>query len=135
MGSDQGLGFSVWGLFVIHQILVPMVYGVGLRFECSVFRGWGFGSEAGSYLRFIDSCITQLRAQGPARTCNKSKEEEEGWGVGYRTAHLLIEFRPVLRKHPPGSGVLVQESWFRILVQDFEVWVQVLGIEGLGFRV
>ena len=36
------------------------------------------GSEAGSYLRLIDSCITQLGAQGPSRTCNESKEEEEG---------------------------------------------------------
>ena len=30
-----------------------------------------------SYLRLIDPCITQLKAQGPARTCNESKEEEE----------------------------------------------------------
>ena len=35
------------------------------------------GSEAGSYLRLVDSCITQLEAQGPSRTCNASKEEEE----------------------------------------------------------
>ena len=35
------------------------------------------GSEAGSYSRLIDSCITQLKAQGPSRTCNESKEEEE----------------------------------------------------------
>ena len=34
------------------------------------------GTEAGSYLRLIDSCITQLKAQGPSRTCNESKEEE-----------------------------------------------------------
>ena len=34
------------------------------------------GSEASSYLRLIDSCITQLKAQGPSRTCNESKEEE-----------------------------------------------------------
>ena len=34
-------------------------------------------SEAGSYLRLIDSCVTQLKAQGPSRTCNESKEEEE----------------------------------------------------------
>ena len=34
------------------------------------------GSEAGSYLRLIDSCTTQLKAQGPSRTCNESKEEE-----------------------------------------------------------
>jgi len=35
------------------------------------------GTEAGSYLRIIDSCITQLKAPGHARTCNESKEEEE----------------------------------------------------------
>ena len=36
------------------------------------------GAEAGSYLRLIDSCITQLKVQGPSRTCNERKEEEEG---------------------------------------------------------
>jgi len=30
------------------------------------------GSETVEYLRLIDSCITQLKAQGPARTCNES---------------------------------------------------------------
>jgi len=35
------------------------------------------GSEAGSYLRRIDSCITQRKAQGPSRTCTESKDEEE----------------------------------------------------------
>ena len=30
----------------------------------------------GAYLRLIDSCITQLKAQGPSRTCNESTEEE-----------------------------------------------------------
>jgi len=34
------------------------------------------GTEAGSYLKRIDSCITQLQAQGPSRTCNESKEKE-----------------------------------------------------------
>ena len=35
--------------------------------------------EAGSRLRLIDSCSTQLIRlnQGPSRTCNASKEEEE----------------------------------------------------------
>jgi len=28
-------------------------------------------------LRLIDSCISQLKAQGPSRTCNESKEEED----------------------------------------------------------
>jgi len=35
------------------------------------------GTEVGSYLRLIGSCVTQLKAQGPCRTCNESKEEEE----------------------------------------------------------
>ena len=34
-------------------------------------------AEAGSYLRLGDSCTTQLKAQGPSRTCHESKEEEE----------------------------------------------------------
>ena len=47
-------------------------------------RDWGKGTRVGSwYLRLIDSCISQLKAQGPSRTCNESKEEaEEGWGAG-----------------------------------------------------
>ena len=39
------------------------------------------GSEAGSYVRLIDYCITQFKAQGPSRTCNASKEEEEELGA------------------------------------------------------
>ena len=35
------------------------------------------GTDAGSYLRLIDACITQRKAQGPYRTCNESKEQEE----------------------------------------------------------
>ena len=39
-----------------------------------------------SYLRLIDSCSTQLRAQRPSWTFNKNKKEEEalrseGWRV------------------------------------------------------
>ena len=32
-------------------------------------------AEAGSYVRLIDSRITQLEAQGHSRTCNESKQE------------------------------------------------------------
>ena len=35
------------------------------------------GSEAGSCLRLIDVCITQIKAQGPSGTCNESEEEVE----------------------------------------------------------
>jgi len=38
--------------------------------------------EAGSYLRRIDSCVTQLKAQGLSRNSNESKEEEEEVCVG-----------------------------------------------------
>ena len=42
------------------------------------------GNEAGSYLRLTDSCITQLEAHGPSRTCTESKEEEEDKGLVIR---------------------------------------------------
>jgi len=45
---------------------------------CAIFaRLASSGSEAGSYLRLIDSCTTQLKAQGPSRTCYESKEEKK----------------------------------------------------------
>ena len=57
-------------------------------------------TEAGSYLRRIDSCITQLKAQGPCRTRNESKEEEEAtrvqrfrfgaWGKDFRIWGLVL---------------------------------------------
>ena len=34
------------------------------------------GNEAGSYLRLVDSRITQLKTQGPSWTFNESTEEE-----------------------------------------------------------
>ena len=46
------------------------------KFKNKHFTEMCCGTEAGSYLRLIDSCITQRKAEGPARTCNESKEEE-----------------------------------------------------------
>ena len=44
---------------------------------------WGVVvTEVGSYLRLINCCITQLKAQGSSRTYDKSKEEEAGDGLG-----------------------------------------------------
>jgi len=50
------------------------------------------GTEVGSYLRPIDSCIAQLKAQGPSRTCNESKEERsQGGARGFKElAELLM---------------------------------------------
>ena len=45
-------------------------------FKNNYFTEMCSGSEAGSYLRRVDSCITQLKAQGPSRTCHESKEEK-----------------------------------------------------------
>ena len=51
-------------------------------------------SEAGSYVRLIDSCITEFRAQGPSRTCNESKEEEEEVsGSGFRVQGVGIRIQ------------------------------------------
>jgi len=59
-------------------------------------------TEAGSYLRRIDSCITQLKAQGPSRTCNESKEEEK---KGY---HVItgrqVEGAHLSLAHPAAGG-------------------------------
>ena len=63
-----------------------MVYGSELRVSSLGFRVQGSGcrvqgegrwSPACSNMRLRDSCITQLKAQGPSRTCDESKEEEE----------------------------------------------------------
>jgi len=59
----------------------PTFFSTTLRYS-SQFKNNHFtemccGTEAGSYLRLIDSCITQLTAQGPSRTCNESEEEEK----------------------------------------------------------
>ena len=42
-----------------------------------MWRGCDRLREARGSCGFIDLCITQLKAQGPSRTCNESKEEEE----------------------------------------------------------
>jgi len=44
-------------------------------------------------LRLIDSCITQIKAHGPSRTCNESKEEEEVSQRQPRHAHVTDRFR------------------------------------------
>ena len=54
------------------------------QFKNNYFAEICSGFEVGSYLRLIDSCVTQLRAQGPSRTCNESKEEEEEYPVPQR---------------------------------------------------
>jgi len=63
------------------------------QFKSNHFTEMCCGTEAGSYLRLIDSCITQRKAQGPSRICNESKEEEEEEEVmkWIRTSRLSIK--------------------------------------------
>ena len=61
------------------------------------------GAKAGSYLRLIDSCITQLKAQGPSRTCDESKEEQEKGGQGITRATVReCQCRPAVQR--PGRN-------------------------------
>jgi len=64
-----------------------------------------------SYLRLIDSCLTQLKAQGPSRTCNESKEgRDAGWAgtarapAAERDVHLRDWHRPRPRRVLPGRA-------------------------------
>jgi len=84
----------------------------------------------GPYLRLINSCITQLKAQGPSRTCNESNEEERRNQMGedlayskmvYSMADLMQEEGFSCRPSLASTRYLVQGEGFR--VQD------------LGFRV
>jgi len=51
----------------------PMTFPIG-DLNATWSNAFTCGSEEGSYLRLIDSCITQLKFQGP---CNESKEEKK----------------------------------------------------------
>ena len=75
--------------------------------------------EAGSYLTLIDSCITQLKDQGPSGTCNESKEEEEECPA--------TEFRVW------GLGSEVWGLGFGVWGLGFGVWGLGFGVWGLGF--
>ena len=56
-------------------------------------------------MRRIDSCITQLKAHGPSRTCNESKEEEVKKKVAPRTLPVtLVSKEPSSSSQaPPGA--------------------------------
>ena len=61
-------------------------------FEGNHFTEMCCGTEAGAYLRLIDSCITQIKAQGPSRTCHEREEEEEKKLRGYDFTTALRVF-------------------------------------------
>ena len=83
----------VWVVHVGHGVMASPA-------RCGRVEVHGCVTEAGSVLRLIYSCITQLKAQGPSRTCNESKEQEEeeaspvkfckGFGGGVRSLVSLF---------------------------------------------
>ena len=68
------------------------------------------GTEAGWYLRLIDSCITQLKAQRPSRTCNESKEEEKKLG-GTRPLNQKYQAR-----NPIPEGLTAFVGWREVVL-------------------
>ena len=61
----------------------PLGVGLFLVSEVPLYRHvcHRSASEKDSHLRLTGSCITQLKAPGPSRTCNESEEDEEKFGV------------------------------------------------------
>jgi len=69
-GSEEGSYLRLID-FVYHSTLDLSV----IKKKEKVPQTWR--PEHSPKLRLIDSCITQLTAQGPSRTCNESQAEEE----------------------------------------------------------
>jgi len=96
----RGNGLSKRFWYKPYPLLgVPTAISPGYPGKKSTSRAWN-----GSYLRPIDSCITQLKAQEPSRTCNESKEE--GMAPVRFVRQNLLPGRleavyPPHEKHPP----------------------------------
>jgi len=70
----------------------------------TIFTGV-YDDEGGSTLRpkpllLLDFCITQLEAQGPSRTCNESKEEEEASSLLLSSLRRFIHRSMSLKYEP-----------------------------------
>ena len=48
------------------------------------------GPKVGSYLRRIDSCITQLKAHRPYRACDEGKEEGKEADLGHEVGQCSV---------------------------------------------
>jgi len=88
-------------------------------------------TETSSYSGRIDSCITQLKAPGPSRACNESKEEEEA--VSLRCVNFGISVDGSSRYVRPGVSGFGFRVWS--LGLEFGVWGLGFGVWGLGFGV
>jgi len=75
-------------------------------------------------LRLIDSCITQLQAQGPSRTCNESKEEEDGVCATHRSVPLAVDTyvcrcRQIRRCRQRGLLTLAVDTYVTLAVDTY----------------
>ena len=52
--------------------------------------------RGGLVFELVDSCITQLKAQGPSKTCNQSTEEEKEEACAALGDALVLIKRPVI---------------------------------------
>jgi len=100
----------VWGLpnarFRVHTACPSA--GSESQFKNNHFTEMCSGSEVGSYLRLIDSCITQVKAQGPSRPCDASKEEEEGYQThASASTQRAPREAPSPRANPEQLGCLI----------------------------
>ena len=81
MAAPCFLGSVVGGVWYLKNQRADLFAKVCSQFKNNHLTEMCRGTEAGSYLRLIDSFTTQFKAQGPSRTCNESKEEESSEGV------------------------------------------------------
>jgi len=131
------VGFRVLGFgFQVQSVgcrVYPGVHSVFWPRSPHSASSWHL--QTGSYLRLIDSCITQLKAQGPSRTCNES-DEERRWHPGLpgrgRHLHASTCFRVSGFRV---SGFRVQVAGFRVQGAGFRVQGAGFRAQGAGFRV
>ena len=76
------------------------------------------------HVRLIDSCITQLKAQGPSKACNESKEEEEAWGTNTS--------RP---RHRPRTLARVSDIYTYVCIYIYTyIYIYIYNRTGLGLE-
>jgi len=103
------------------------------------------GTEAGSYLRLIDSCITQLEAQGPCRTCNESlrrrrrsrrRRRRSSKGTEGRTGGAANEWRNGCGNTPQVMHLIRHQPWLHPTRPSCAVrGLRLFGVGSLGLRV
>ena len=94
------------------------------------------GSAAGSYVRLIDSFVTQMRAQGPSRTCDKSTQDAEEerppgprWGGG--PGHVYIYVYIDINKY---IDISIYIDIYRYIYIPIYIYIYIYGREALALQ-